>query len=157
MKKVLFSLGLLLATPYAFAGNLSAKSTILEYDNSECFMTSGSLDTVGPIITISVELGRASKNCKGYGICRFVNADVDRGLTLKLEEGNYNRNEQLVFRYDEIFRNKVIEHFGQPVIIVQEPFTLPQEVTQILEINNFIIPVGTYPLNNGRIVFNNGF
>lgn len=150
MKKIIFSLGLLFMTSLTFAEDNLVVPTVKTVNTLQSKVENEELDLL--VIKMKLMFGRASRDCQGWGVC-YIELEFDSGL--EVLESSYGNNRELVLKYDVAFEREVNSHYGRSVIVVEEPFALSEEVNNALGVQNFVIGVGEYHLQNGLVVFRN--
>jgi hypothetical protein len=100
-------------------------------------------------ITISITLtfGRASKNCKGFGICKAT-------ITITLKKGSFvamNSDGHFALLLNNDNMKTIKSYFQQDAIILEEDFVLPKEITDKLELkDNYVLKKGKYKVDHRK-------
>lgn len=98
-------------------------------------------------------LGRKSKNCFGFGICKLdeVKAKIERVEITIYENkslGSYlvkEDNETIRLEINKEYLQKINDEFGGDFLILEEDFTLDRDDCNFIEISNdFTLKAGTY-------------
>jgi hypothetical protein len=105
------------------------------------------------IIKITIEFGRASRGCEGWGVCK-MDIDIDFGSAFKATTDN---NGNLILETNNVGIDQIKKHFGSSTtIVIEEDFKLSDEICKSLDINaGYIIKSGKYSIKNtSKGVFN---
>ncbi len=106
-------------------------------------------------ISITLTFGRASRGCKGFGICK---ATISIEVKNQSEFLATNKNDKFTLIITEKGLNRVKEYFGDEMIILEEDFVLPDEITKELELKpGYTLKKGNYRVTHrkgsGIVVF----
>ncbi len=104
-------------------------------------------------IKISIEFGRASKGCEGWGVCKIdVSFDLETAFRATTDvKGN------LILETNYAGIDQIKKHFGSSsIIVIEEDFKLSDETCKSLDLNvGYIIKSGKYYIKNtSKGVFN---
>lgn len=144
MKHFIFSLFLVAFTLPSFASNIPI-------DPPE--------DGVGPKLSIWVEFGRKSKDCRGFGFCHTGGNIEWNGETEKNAPPGENRatatvwieNGKLVLEFNRQSMTDAtyFSYFGTGEFVMVEDFYLPNEIVVALGIRSYVIQSGLYEIPPG--------
>jgi len=106
--------------------------------------------SIGPKITIEIEIGRRKRDCKGLGICKIsIDGKVtnwenepSRARAVAWMEGGKLRVE---FDKNTIESGTFQTFFAGDYFKMEEEFDLPAEVASALGISSYTIKTGNYP------------
>jgi hypothetical protein len=146
MKKMVF--GLIASVMLSVSGNaneiLNLQNLSIETKNSE--------QPKVPI-NISIEFGRVSRDCNGWGICK-MNISIDLESAFKATN---DINGNLILETNNVGIEQIKKHFGSSsIIVIEEDFKLSDETCKSLDLNvGYIIKSGKYSIKNtSKGVFN---
>ncbi len=115
-------------------------------------INSASEGEVGPIITITLIIGRPKKNCAGFGICDF---SIDWGVERKVPSNSgsgkawiENGKLHLELNRASIESGTFSTYFGSDAFKMEEEYTLPDEVCAALGISSYTIKAGNYTITS---------
>ncbi len=96
-------------------------------------------------IGIEITFGRASRNCRGFGICKIK-------FTIELfKSSGENVDGTFLVRLTPEGVKEVQKHFGSNKIILEEPYVLPKELTDALDLRpGYTLSVGEYKVQKSR-------
>ncbi|HET8884767.1 MAG TPA: hypothetical protein VFM70_00290 [Salinimicrobium sp.] len=96
-------------------------------------------------ITITVDWGRKSKDCEGFGICGIV-IDIDIPMdTFFSFKKDGRRSLELFFQKEK--HKEIVKYFGGERIILEEGYTLDLKTSQKLGFEKaYTIEKGEYPI-----------
>ncbi len=110
----------------------------------------GSIDSISSDkedigIGVEITFGRASRNCRGFGICKVK-------LTFDLfKSSGENVNGTFLVRLTPEGVKEVKDYFGSNKIILEEPYVLPQELTNTLDLKpGYTLSAGEYKIQKSR-------
>lgn len=106
--------------------------------------------SIGPKITIEIEIGRRKRECKGLGICnvsidgKVINwgSEPSKARAVAWIEGG---NLRVEFDKNTIESGTFQTFFASDYFKMEEEFDLPAEVASALGISSYTIKAGTYP------------
>lgn len=109
-------------------------------------------DEVGPIITVTVELGRRKKDCHGLGICKIYvewgesDAKVSGSAVGKawIDGGRLH----MELSKNSIEPGTFDTYFSSGIFKMEEELTLSDEVVSALGVNSFTIKAGNYTISS---------
>jgi len=107
-------------------------------------------DEVGPVITISIELGRKSKDCKRIGICRISVESIENQSGPSGENTAtgtaWIENGKLKIEFDRSSMTDATyqTHFASGKVQLEEDYVLPADVTTALGVRSYTIKTGAY-------------
>ncbi len=130
------------------AHSSEANSILLPCDSYDAaHINSEKTIIAGPIIVISIEIGRKSRNCRGIGICNI-------GIGLKNKKGMYegtNENGNFVLIFSQKGMSKIQEHFKGNEIILEEDYVLSENITKKLGLKKgYVLKIGTYSISSKK-------
>lgn len=139
MKKMV--LGLIATVLLSVSGNANQIST-LEKGSTKTLVS----EKPKIPIKISIEFGRASKDCDGWGICK-VDINIDLESTFK---ATTDINGNLILETNNQGIDQIRKHFGNvSTIIIEEDFKLSEETCKSLDLKNgYTIKSGKYSIKN---------
>ncbi|MBD3582044.1 hypothetical protein [Flavobacterium selenitireducens] len=98
---------------------------------------------------IVLKFGRVSKNCGGFGICRFE-IDITVGELIDVFNAfNHKGRVTLNISAQNMERNR--KNFANNVLLIEEDFTVPAATARALGLSSYTIKKGKYP-----VVFDSG-
>ena len=110
----------------------------------------GSIDSISSDkedvgIGVEITFGRASRNCRGFGICKIK-------FTFDLfKVSGENGDGTVLVRLTPEGVKEVQKHFGSNKIILEEPYVLPKELTDALDLKpGYTLSVGEYKVQKSR-------
>lgn len=133
-----------------FSFNANA-SEITENNTKECEkIENANIDDVtNPRIrvTVTVEFGRASRECRGFGVC-----SVTVSAELSFFQATTNDAGKLVIETNQRGFEQVRTHFGSNTITVEEDYVLPANTSKQVGLpTGYTIKAGRYTLaDDGR-------
>jgi len=97
-------------------------------------------------ITVTLTFGRASRDCKGFGICKAsISVSVKKAFVATNNDGHF------VLLLNEENMKEIKNYFKQDAIILEEDFVLPNEITKKLKLkNNYVLKKGKYIIKYGK-------
>ena len=104
------------------------------------------IDGRGPIIHLTIELGRPKKGCTGFGICKFK-VDFSSAPTPATANGRgWIENGKLNVEIDRnsIESNTFKTYFESGTFRMEEDFTLPDDAAAALGVSGYTIKSGNY-------------
>ena len=143
MKKLLFSLMAVLML--SLSGNAS-NSPVNNHNTLSKY--SVNLNTLGKI-KVKLEIGRQSKDCKGFGVCGFAITYTEEifGVNLEAEIVSIGTVKKVSSTMTEKSYQIVKQYFGTDAIIVEEDFTIDRKTADILGFSNgYTIKKGSYEI-----------
>ena len=109
-------------------------------------------DEVGPKITITIELGRKSKDCKRIGICKIGLESIENQSgstgentatgTAWIENGKLKVEFDRSSMTDATYQT----HFGSAKFQLEEDYVLSSEVAAALGVRSYTIKTGAYTI-----------
>lgn len=97
------------------------------------------------VITVEIEFGRKSLDCQGFGVCRGRVSGGKGIFTASNREGSF------VLGMQEKGLAKIQKRFKNNVIILEEDFVLPIEITKKLKLKEgYTLKTGKYKLKTGK-------
>jgi len=97
------------------------------------------------ILTVEVEFGRKSKSCQDFGVCN-VSGSTETGIFVAS-----NREGSFVLGMQEKGLAKIQKRFKGNVIVLEEDFVLPIEITKKLKLKEgYTLKTGKYKLKTGK-------
>jgi len=143
MKKRIALLGITSLLIFGCSGNEAfdnSASNVLDVSTSQSKLEK----SVKPFIQITLDIGRKSRKCLGFGVCR---ASVKIGAERRSFVGNVkiiNPNKFILY-VDEENMSKIVNGYGEQHLILEEDFTLDYEEIVTLNLaENFTIGEGIY-------------
>lgn len=139
MKNLFFSVAMM----FAFASVTSANTNTI--NNTSNFK----IDDIGPTITISIDFGRVSKDCKGFGVC---DVDIEIKIELSVRPNGGSGTAQIgkdgklsvAFVKETMTEETIANYFSNSTFVVEEDFQLPSDVSEQLGTKNYFIKAGKY-------------
>ncbi len=95
-------------------------------------------------LTITVDFGRRSRDCNGFGVCR-----VTATLEISFFQATTNERGNLVLEANQRGLEQVRNHFGSNTITVEEDYVLPADTAKQLGLaSGYTIRAGRYTLTD---------
>lgn len=148
MKKLLFGF----VAVVAFGLNVNAKEVVSteKVSEKEVIVSSKSDSEDLLKIKITIDFGRKSKGCVGFGVCSIV-AEGDIPLDQISFKGDVNSNGNLQLEVTKLGMESILKTFGSKTIILEEDYTLSNEVcNQIGLKEGYTIKAGKYTVTTDR-------
>ncbi len=110
-------------------------------------------------ISVVLDIGRKSRNCRGFGICKVtITIELKGNQNLDFNEVNgILTNETkgkvtLVVPYDKTNKSKFVkETLSKEYFLVEEDFVMPDDVLKKLELTGkYVIKKGKYKINRTK-------
>ncbi|MFV8366900.1 hypothetical protein [Flavobacterium sp. XS1P27] len=99
------------------------------------------------------DIGRRSRNCGGFGLCRCSSVTFEYSQRVKTKENSFNSivslnaENKLLSRVDQMSERIINKYFGGSQIIVEEDFVIEDpEILKKLHLESYIIKKGVYKL-----------
>lgn len=141
MKKVLFVFVIAVAM---LASSTSNAMNVISVDEmfGNCVVAESNEDAPVIVVTISMEIGRKSRDCKGFGICRTTtDIEIDFAPITVQDDGNGN----LLFVFPESFyRAYANTQFNNMKFVLEEKYVLDADVVKALGSGQITLAAGTY-------------
>lgn len=113
---------------------INPTSEILKCDSFE------NIDDSSRDISISIDWGRRSRDCRGFGICGIT-------ITIDIVFRASSSDGRLVLNFDEKTKKEVMSNFNENSIILEEDFMLPRELTSSLNLKDgYTLKAGKYSI-----------
>jgi hypothetical protein len=141
MKKVLFVFVIAVAMVVSSTSNAM---NVLGVDEMFGTCVTGNDEECAPVVvvTISMEIGRKSRDCAGFGICKTtVDIDIDFNTISVQDDGNGN----LLFIFPERFyQTYASTQFNNMKFILEENYAVDNDVVKALGGRSITLAAGTY-------------
>ncbi len=141
MKKVLFVFVIAVAMVVSSTSNAM---NVLGVDEmfGTCVTGDEAVSGPGVVITISMEIGRKSRDCAGFGICKTTtDIDIDFNPITVQDDGNGS----LLFVFPEKFyRTYASTQFNNMKFILEENYVVDNDVAKALGGRAITLAAGTY-------------
>ncbi len=99
-------------------------------------------DEIPITISINLELGRKSKGCSGFGICKAT-IDIELGLSGGMSDDGTN----VILTFDNAnYEKQMNNQFKGNQFILEEDFTFDASIAQALSKPTITVRKGTYPV-----------
>ncbi|CAM3673142.1 hypothetical protein FSS13T_26400 [Flavobacterium saliperosum S13] len=148
MKKLLFGF----VAVIAFGLNVSAKEVVSteKLSEKEAVVSSKSDSEDLLKIKITIDFGRKSKDCTGFGVCSIV-LEGDIPLDQISFRGEANSNGNLQLEVTKLGLESIIKTFGSKTIILEEDFTVSSEVCKQIGLKEgYTVKAGKYTVTTDR-------
>lgn len=142
MKKLLFGF----VAVVAFGLNVNAKEVVSteKVSEKEAVVSSKSDSEDLLKVKITIDFGRKSRGCVGFGICSIV-AEGEISLDQISFKGDVTSNGNLQLEVTKLGMESVIKTFGSKTIILEEDFTVSDEVCNQIGLKaGYTIKAGKY-------------
>jgi len=108
----------------------------------------------GPILTFRLEFGKNSCGCCGFGFCHLdIGFDFNNDKIPLAGDGavlgtlSFDKGKAVFVFYKKSMSLETInKYFGSGYFIIEEKSILPEEVSRLLKVDNYEIPVGKYKI-----------
>ena len=109
------------------------------------------------IITITLKWGRKSRNCKGFGICFFVDFGGISVESKNKKSKFYATNEggHLKLIITDEGKKEIEKYFGKSMVILGEDVPLPKGLIEVLKLEQKVLKAGTYSLKKQKSKYGN--
>ncbi|MGZ9674708.1 hypothetical protein [Flavobacterium sp. GNP001] len=99
------------------------------------------------------DIGRRSRNCGGFGLCRLSSVTFEYSQRVKIKENSFNSfisintENVLLSRVDQMSERIINKYFGGSQIILEEDFVIEDpEILKKLHLESYTIKKGVYKL-----------
>ena len=141
MKKVLFVFVIAVAMVVSSTSNAM---NVLNVDEmfGTCVTNVEESNAPVVVVTISMEIGRKSRDCAGFGICKTtVDVDIDLNTISVQDDGNGN----LLFVFPERFyQTYASTQFSNMKFVLEEKYVVDTDVVKALGAGSITLAAGTY-------------
>lgn len=139
MKKMLF--GLIATVLLSVSGNANETLTLQNLSTETKICEQPKIP-----IKISLEFGRASKDCDGWGICKMdISIDLESAF-----KATTDIKGKLILETNNSGIDQIKQHFGSStIIVIEEDFKLSDETSKTLGLKaGYIVKSGKYSIKN---------
>lgn len=132
------------------------KKTIIFLSILFAFSSISFRSIAGPIITFKLEFGKPSCDCCGFGFCRFeIGFDFNKEKIPLAGDGSafgtitlQNGKALFTFYKKSMSPETIKKYFSNGYFIVDEKILLPEEITKLLKISKYEVPIGRYKITD---------
>ena len=104
-------------------------------------------------LVIKLEIGRPSRDCRGLGLCWFIQWEFEMILSKDNEAiatADINQQKQLTLTFnksDGMSSSAFEKYFSKGYFVCEDDYTLPKEISKALNYEgDYIVPSGKYPV-----------